>query len=484
MMCSDGPTLDGGPFPIEADRGWRTLYASYPSSARLRNRGMGLIGYTWEENGPSIAVRDGRGSLRASIASMTSLPFVDVLYIRCDWRDVQSVGGSLDLGEVWHHTVAFARDAGLRIAFRIQASNPDRPDGRPALPDFLLDRIPMHEIGDARRKYGVRRMLEPDYGSPEYAKAFSELNELLAEKFNGDPSVEFVDLMMYGFWGEGHTGNLPSPFKSYAHARDTFLSLTALQLDVWDCAPLAVNLQPDISCVGNREVRELAMARGAWVRTDSVILEEPEQIGLLRNRPAECAAIVEDGSYRTYACELNVADPLCSYQAGKLDNMVAHALDAGANYWALWTEADNIRRYAAESDALAQLCSKIGYRVRPAWIWQRRLEHSSDLVISLVNDGVAGVPGQLRLSLYGRGRTLISSGLLPRGAPGPGGHIQVSMPVHDAALGSEAALELSIEDRARRSFPVAWGCRGVSVPGDRIAFGLARTDDEGWRSGI
>jgi len=45
----------------------------------------------------------------------------------------------------------------------------------------------------------------PRYDLPAYQAAFTELNEMLANEFNGHPDVEYVDAFMYGFWGEGHT---------------------------------------------------------------------------------------------------------------------------------------------------------------------------------------------------------------------------------------------------------------------------------------
>ena len=56
---------------------------------------------------------------------------------------------------------------------------------------------------------------EPRYDHPEFQKAFAELNDLLAAQFEGDPLIEWMDLMQYGFWGEGHTSNYPSPFPDY-----------------------------------------------------------------------------------------------------------------------------------------------------------------------------------------------------------------------------------------------------------------------------
>jgi hypothetical protein len=70
---------------------------------------MGLIGYTWEENGPSLAARRGAETLEQHVDKMASLAFVDVLYIRCDWRDVQSQPGRLDLHPIWKLTCDAAK---------------------------------------------------------------------------------------------------------------------------------------------------------------------------------------------------------------------------------------------------------------------------------------------------------------------------------------------------------------------------------------
>src|SRR6185295_14984279 len=77
--------LNQGPFGIEQDEGWYTILTTTASTAPIRNFGLGLVGYTWEENGPALAVRAGTETLEAAIERLASLDFVDVLYIRCDW---------------------------------------------------------------------------------------------------------------------------------------------------------------------------------------------------------------------------------------------------------------------------------------------------------------------------------------------------------------------------------------------------------------
>src|ERR1041385_1617509 len=115
--------LNQGPFGVEQDAGWYTILVTSQSTKPVRNYGLGLVGYTWEEGGPSLAARKGAETLEQHVERLASLPFVDVLYIRCDWRDVQTRPGKLDLHPVWQLTLDAARRHNLRVGFRIQMSN-------------------------------------------------------------------------------------------------------------------------------------------------------------------------------------------------------------------------------------------------------------------------------------------------------------------------------------------------------------------------
>ncbi|MEO6910257.1 MAG: hypothetical protein ABI158_04970, partial [Edaphobacter sp.] len=191
--------LDPGPFDISQDMGWQTVLFTTPSEKPLRNPGLGLVGYTWEEGGPSIAVREGRETLEDHVEKMASLPFVDVLYIRCDWRNVQKQAGRLDLDPVWELTLAAAKRHGKRVAFRVQSSNPVFQPEQLALPKFLRDRIPMVKLTRMPGATSTGRetdvWTEPRYDHPEYLKALTELNHLLAARFDGNPLIEWVDMM-------------------------------------------------------------------------------------------------------------------------------------------------------------------------------------------------------------------------------------------------------------------------------------------------
>jgi hypothetical protein len=472
--------LNQGPFDVTQDEGWQPIVYTTPSEKPLRNPGLGLVGYAWEENGPSLAVRGGRETLEQHVEKMSSLPFVDVLYIRCDWRDVQSKAGTLDLNPVFQLALDAAKRKGLRVAFRVQLSNESFQPEELAIPHFLRDRIPLVPIGKLRdNRSGQYR--EPRYDHPEFQKAFAELNDLLAAQFEGNPLIEWMDLMQYGFWGEGHTGDNPNPFPDYVTAEKTFVAMTERQIDTWKKTPLAVNTQPDISNVGNRTVLDMAVRAGAWLRSDSILVEEPIQIEALADRPPWLATVLEDGALRQYDVDKLKLD---NEGLNHLEKNMLHALDIKTNYWALWTEADNLARYNEKFPrGFERLRTNMGYRVRPAWVWQRKRYGTFELIVCVANRGVAGVPGVLWLQVESPDHTLKLEGSLDAGHPYGGGIRQASF-LLPKGYGGKLQLSAQIEIRPGVKKPVAWACEQPLNADGSITLELKPDNDPRWRKGV
>ena len=482
--------LNQGPFDVDQDDGWQTIFYSTPSEKPLRNPGFGLLGYTWEEGGASIAVRQGRQTLEDHVEKMASLPFVDVLYIRCDWRNVQKQPGRLDLDPVWDLTLAAAKRHGLRVAFRIQSSNTVFQPGQPALPEFLRERVPLVAIGPMGRQGDSDRSLsggarghwvEPRYDHPEYQKALAELNHLLADRFDGNPLIEFVDVMHVGFWGEGHFGGYPSPFPDFQTAQRTLNDMVRMQLATWKMTPLAMNTQPDISNTGNREALDIAVRGGAWVRSDSIIVEEPIQIEELANRPPWLAAILEDGYFRSYDISKLALD---GAGVNELENYMLHVLDLRANYWSLWTESEHLTRYNERYPrGFERLRARMGYRLRPSWAWQRKRSGTSELIVAVANSGVAGVPGVLWLTAKSPDGSLKLRGALDAGHP-HGGALRMGAFLLPKGYGGTIDLLAEIELRPGVFKPVAWACEQPLNPDGSVSVQIRPMDDPNWRKSI
>ncbi len=133
-----------------------------------------------------------------------------------------------------------------------------------------------------------------------------------------------------------------------------------------------------------------------------------------------------------------------------------HALDIGTNF-GLWTEADNIQRYYDKyPDSLRAMEQRLGYRVRPSLIWQRKRYGTMELILAIANDGVAempGNPGRLCRKPRWQGQGRRES----RRRPTAGRLRQASiiLPKGNGWTTGRAALELEVKGVRR---PVRWAC--------------------------
>jgi len=443
--------LNQGPFGIEQDEGWHTLMVTTPARGQVRNFGMGMVGYAWEENGPPPTGEP----MEKGVTKLASLPFVDRLYIRCDWRDVQKRKGRLDLNPVFPLCLDLAKRLGLGIGIRIQMSSTNiYPEV--SLPRFLKEKVRFVATGSAFYRKGNRVWREPDYTQPVFQKAFRELNELLAAEFDDNPLVEWIDLMQYGLWGEGHTGQQPATaIAPYAKLLETFLDMTRFQLATWKKTPLAVNTQPDISRAGNDAVHDTAIRGGAWLRSDSILhIEESQQIEMLANRPPFLAAIIEDGGQRRYEMD-RIMETLVG-GVPEREFAALHALDVGANYWSLWQMADNLAAfYERFPRCFDTMESRIGYRVRPAWVYRRKRYGRIELIVVVKNDGVAGVPGSLKVWVENPKKKIKVGGSLDPGHPYAGKFRQASFLLPEGADYEGCTLRAEIETKGVVR-PVKW----------------------------
>ena len=407
-----------GPFPQyppeELVPGSEVVMATTPSKKIVPNYGMGLVVYISGDIGPPCIKGE---SLEKSIEDLVKLPFIQKIYMRPNWRDVQKKPGRLDFPEYWKITFDLARKYNKCIGFRIMLENPDFP--YPGMPDFLMEKVPYVKLKGKWRNKNDYMM--PRYDHPEYQKAFYELNSLLADKLNGNPLVEYMDTFMYGFWGEGHTWPLEgNPFRDNITAEKTFIKMFHTQLEFWTKTPLATNTQPDYSWVGNSELVDRTIRSHNWLRTDTIYIENT-QIETLSNRPPWIAAISEVGMTTGNLDRLMIDEGVTL-----TENIISHVIDLGANYWSVWNwhniAAKNILSYYNKyPEPINHIARCIGYRVRPSWIWVFKKGGHLGLVFGLVNDGIAGVPGALRITVFSDDGKVNVSGCLDPGYPLPRG---------------------------------------------------------------
>jgi hypothetical protein len=223
------------------------------------------------------------------------------------------------------------------------------------------------------------------------------------------------------------------------------------------------------------------MRGGAWLRSDSIIIEEPIQIDQLANRPPWLAAILEDGYFRQYDIAKLKVD---SGGVNEMENYMLHNLDLRSNYWSLWTESENLRGYNERYPrGFERLQTSLGYRLRPAWVWQRKRYETSELIVAIANRGIAGVPGVLWLTIENQQSGLKLNGALDPGQP-YGGGIRECAFILPKTFAGVLRLSAQLELRPGVMKPIAWACEQPLNPDGSINIEVRHNDDPNWRKGV
>lgn len=458
--------LNQGPFPqypphavIPSDEVVMTTTASEDV---VPNYGKGLVTYITADMGTDEIKSD---NISRAIEDLAGFPLGQQLYVRPTWREVQPRRGRLEMPDYLKLVFDLARKNNKRVGLRVQMSAPDYTH-QAALPDFVLDKVPKVDLvlSENENRAAAERYLrnpharyQPRFDDPFFQQAFRELVGLLAAEFNGKPNIEFVDTFMYGFWGEGHTWPFANnPFPDYQTAERTWINMLEVQLEHFTKTPLLTNTQPDYSRVGNSELVDRTVRSHNWIRSDTIFIEN-EQIEALSNRPPWIAAVLEQplpGKPPDAGAAQEGISPA--------ENMIAHVIDVGPNYWSLWNfhqiNPETLMSYYQASPAwFDRINRRIGYRVRPTMIWSYEDAGYLGLIIGFANDGIAGVPGVLRVTVEGDDGKSLKSGCLDPGYPLPGKIRQAQFVLPQGTKWKGLRLRAELELKGMR-YPVRWAC--------------------------
>jgi len=466
-----GPTitdrLNQGPFPqyppdavIPTDE---VVMTTTPSEDVVAGFGKGLVTYITADMGTDEIKSD---NIPQAIEDLVKFPLGQKLYIRPTWREIQPRPGRLQLPDYLKQVFDLAKKNGKGIGMRIQMSAPDYWHA-PALPDFVLEKVPTVELVMDPRESAAQgeRFLknpytkyQPRFDHPFFQQAFEDLIGQLAAEFNGNPSIEFIDTFMYGFWGEGHTWPFRNnPFPDYQTAERTWIRMWEIQQAHLTKTPLMTNTQPDYSRVGNSEVLDRTVRSNNWIRSDTIFIEN-EQIEALSNRPPWIAVLIEQG------LPGQPPDKVTSHEGvSPSDDIIVHVMDVGANYWSLWNfhqiSAQNLASYyQAFPKWFDRINRRIGYRVRPSFIWAYEDNGYQGLIVGFANDGIAGVPGALRVTVESEDGKPLKSGCLDAGYPLPGKVRQAQFVLPQGTKWQGLRLRGEIEVKSMR-YPVRWACQ-------------------------
>jgi len=155
----------------------------------LLNPGMGFnvsqhISNTLDENG--------RHRINEPRLSPDQYPECSLAYLRFHWRHLEPEPGRFN----WYiidDALALARSRGQTLMMRIV---PYGNSGDTDIPDWLRSRI--GPSGNLPHSFW-----RVDHEDPRYVQALTAMASAVGGRYDGHPDLEFVDIGIVGFWGEG-----------------------------------------------------------------------------------------------------------------------------------------------------------------------------------------------------------------------------------------------------------------------------------------
>src|SRR5262249_42416921 len=210
--------------------------------------------------------------------------------------------------------------------------------------------------------------------------------------------------------------------------------------------------------VGNSDLVDRTIRSDNWLRTDTIFIENT-QIEALSYRPPWVAAICEVGFTTGDPGELRTDEDGITHN----EQIISHAADVGVNYLSVWCwhnqSAGNILSYYDKYPGpIDEMARRIGYRIRASFLWTFKRDGAPGMVIGLTNDGIAAVPGVLRLSVYSEDLKVHVSGCVDAGYPKPTGVHQAMLMLPEGTQWEGLRLKAELEVKGVRH-PARWACR-------------------------
>ena len=474
------------PLRVEEKAQYLTFFD--PAEGAVPNPGMGISGYVHSDHmtpyypGTGMEERKKKGPLtldRKTFDRFIELPYLDNIYVRYEWRDIQKEKGKLTIPDGWKWTLESCEKYGKRWSFRVmncmKGSVADN-----GLPEFLQGKLKMIPYWAKDSVAGDKPKFSPEY-SKEYLDYWAELNFMLGAEFDKHPLLEYVDVSGYGFWGEGHhfaSYALGGPNKNYQPGTPEQVEaindrLIKDHLSAYPTTPAVLNLHASEYRAGVN-----AFEQGlCWPRRDSFHFgfstTEVTIAQGLKPGSAMVWELLRPGFYCPEDKDFQTS-PLYAVPQRYFD-IQAHYVAVGFNPWeAIWAQENCL--------LTNQFIEKnIGYRIRPSIVWHRLLNNKDEIVLGLRNDGCSTVPGQLTINaLFPDGST--ESIVLPAGEPAPGAMKMYPVPLKNKieSYSKDAKVKFSMKIQMRgKSMPVQWAVKNsgkkdnlvIDVPLSQYKFG-------------
>ena len=228
------------------------------------------------------------------------------------------------------------------------------------------------------------RATVPVWDDPIYLQAAKDFGTALAQKYDGDPRIEYIDIRSFGEWGEWHA----------SHLDGSEMPSEAVQIDLLDhYASVFKKTLLVLPSSGMGDVYTHALSLGITKRDDGFISIPGRPDSLVRAYEANLPTIAENQA--GYATLLNNNDIIPGgYLKWTPERWVDAITTAHLTYYVLDQDSDEGYKFYKENKALADSMTKvIGYNFTVESAELETVASTKDttsmLSITVKNTGVA-----------------------------------------------------------------------------------------------
>ena len=193
---------------------------------------------------------------------LDDFPGLSTVYLRLPWSFLEPKEGVFD----WELVDTPAQrwiQAGKKVAFRVTATE-----------NWLSRATPQWVFDAGAHYYKVGNYLEPDYADSVFLSKVEHFIKIMAQRYDNNPNVAFIDIGHFGMWGEGHTV-LSTPVHGRSWGIETQKKIIDIYCKYFKHTQLVISddFAGHDAPIVHSPIIDYALSKGVTLRDDSILVQ-------------------------------------------------------------------------------------------------------------------------------------------------------------------------------------------------------------------
>lgn len=334
---------------------WDSLENLTPLREKFSIKESKKIALSLAESEAQVYTNPGKGFLRYSISGTQSedvLKYISAGYARFSWAEIEPTEGVYNWQPI-DDAIAYWESMGKGFAFGVINAN-TASYTQYVTPKWVFDagaQYTQTTLSNGSIQY------TPVWNDSVFLQKVTNFVNALAEKYDGNDSVEFIDIRSYGNYGEFHVGNLTN---STALSLDDRKKHVDIYVNAFDKTNLMMNVN---KAADTGLIAKYAVSKGVGLRNDG-IANNAAMAGLTLDAKHKTPVALELAS--SYATLKNNATNITSANADRIWNERSYIKGfelSAANYMDLGQYNSDSDLFVEDNEEIIKdIADRMGYK--------------------------------------------------------------------------------------------------------------------------